>query len=443
MGSVRLASVLLFALTLSIVPLSLPFGPLGWGVHLPLPVDAASRLVVLVEGAAGGALLPGAHPDGGGSGGAVFAESVFGDAVTGGLMPGEAVSQSLPPRDAATPPLLTDVLRLKSGDLFAPGAASLEDAGPRGSVPVGAVPETHMWDRGGLKDALENSRRDGGASGGSTSEDFWVASPPPREFMHLRSGDLSHALPASLPQPEIQTATPAPETGGLGVKTVGPGSHTVVWGDNLWQISRMAGVSVATLAAANHICEEATLHPGQVLTLPAPGSSIPETSPDPASCRTTSPVQVSSPHPQAEPHTDLTSPEHPTLGSQGDMVWPSYGAVTSRFGWRIHPIFGTREFHTGVDIGTRWGAPVVAARTGIVRFVGWKAGYGRLIVVDHGNGLETDYSHLSAALVGAGERVVEGQVIGRVGNTGWSTGPHLLFEVRRDGVPLDPFRYLR
>jgi len=119
------------------------------------------------------------------------------------------------------------------------------------------------------------------------------------------------------------------------------------------------------------------------------------------------------------------------------------GIVTSRFGWRIHPIFGGREFHTGMDIATRWGSPVIAARGGVVRFVGWKSGYGRIVIVDHGDGMETAYSHLSAAVVNPGQRVEQGQAIGRIGSTGWSTGPHLLFEVRRNGVAVDPARYLR
>jgi len=124
------------------------------------------------------------------------------------------------------------------------------------------------------------------------------------------------------------------------------------------------------------------------------------------------------------------------------LLWPSRGIVTSRFGWRVHPIFGGREFHTGVDIATRYGSPVVAARAGVVRFVGWKSGYGRIIVIAHGGGIETAYSHLSAALVNPGQRVAQGQMIGRIGSSGWSTGPHLFFEVRRNGVPMDPARYL-
>lgn len=129
-------------------------------------------------------------------------------------------------------------------------------------------------------------------------------------------------------------------------------------------------------------------------------------------------------------------------GRRARLVWPARGAVTSPFGWRIHPIFGTREFHTGIDIAGRSGAAVAAAYPGTVRFVGWKSGYGQLVVVYHGGGLETAYSHLSAASVELGAHVEQDQEIGRIGSTGWSTGPHLLFEVFEHGIPRDPVGYL-
>jgi hypothetical protein len=195
-----------------------------------------------------------------------------------------------------------------------------------------------------------------------------------------------------------------------------PGTHMVAWGDTLWEISREAGVSIMTLAAANHMCEDDPLIPGRILALPAPGSPEPKIS---------------------------TTEECARVIAQGaDIGWPAFGRITSRFGWRIHPIFRTREFHTGVDIASGWGAPVRAAKGGVVHFVGWMIGYGRLIVVDHGNGLQTFYAHLSTALVHVGARVEQGELIGRVGSTGWSTGPHLFFEVRRYGVPLDPLRLM-
>lgn len=131
-----------------------------------------------------------------------------------------------------------------------------------------------------------------------------------------------------------------------------------------------------------------------------------------------------------------------SAGRRLRLLWPTRGIITSPFGWRIHPIFGTREFHTGIDIAGPMGTPVAAAYPGTVQFVGWKGGYGRLVIVYHGGGLETAYSHLSAASVQPGARVEQGQQIGRIGSTGWSTGPHLLFEVFENGVPRDPAGYL-
>ncbi len=126
-----------------------------------------------------------------------------------------------------------------------------------------------------------------------------------------------------------------------------------------------------------------------------------------------------------------------TLGN-GLLVWPVSGRISSGYGWRIHPIFGTREFHTGIDIAAPWGTPIEAAADGTVLFTGWMRGYGMLVILDHGNGLSTTYSHLSSYSVHVGQRVKRGQVIARIGSTGWSTGPHLFFEVRENGRPVNP-----
>lgn len=122
----------------------------------------------------------------------------------------------------------------------------------------------------------------------------------------------------------------------------------------------------------------------------------------------------------------------------GALLRPVPGPITSGYGWRTHPIFGTREFHTGIDIAAPYGTPVQAAHDGGVIFNGWMRGYGLLVILDRGGGLTTTYSHLSASLVHVGDRVVRGAVIARIGSTGWSTGPHLFFEVREDGRPIDP-----
>ena len=122
----------------------------------------------------------------------------------------------------------------------------------------------------------------------------------------------------------------------------------------------------------------------------------------------------------------------------GSFDWPARGPITSGFGWRIDPFIHRRALHTGIDIAAPMGTPVEAAESGTVLYVGWMTGYGNMVVLDHGNGVSTVYAHLSAYLVRVGESVAKGQVIARVGRTGWTTGPHLHFEVRQDGQPIDP-----
>jgi murein DD-endopeptidase MepM/ murein hydrolase activator NlpD len=131
----------------------------------------------------------------------------------------------------------------------------------------------------------------------------------------------------------------------------------------------------------------------------------------------------------------------PTGG--GQLAWPAAGPVTSPYGWRTHPIFGDQRLHAGIDIGASYGAPVVAASDGTVVYVGAMSGYGNVVVVDHGGGLSTTYNHLSAFHVGSGQSVSRGSQVGAVGCTGYCTGPHLHFEVRVNGSPVDPMPYLR
>lgn len=132
---------------------------------------------------------------------------------------------------------------------------------------------------------------------------------------------------------------------------------------------------------------------------------------------------------------------HSAIGG-GQLLWPAVGPVTSPFGWRIHPIFHTREFHPGIDIGAPYGATVSAADAGIVEFAGTMSGYGNVLVIDHGGGLATLYAHLSAYSVSVGQEVGRGAPIANVGCTGWCTGPHLHFEVRISGRPVDPMPFL-
>lgn len=124
----------------------------------------------------------------------------------------------------------------------------------------------------------------------------------------------------------------------------------------------------------------------------------------------------------------------------GRFLWPARGTFTSPFGMRRHPIFGIRRMHTGQDIAAPYRAPVIAAADGRVLYVGWFGGYGKIVVLDHGAGVSTLYAHLSQFLVRQGGIVRRGQQIGRVGSTGYSTGPHVHFEIRVDGRPIDPAR---
>ena len=122
--------------------------------------------------------------------------------------------------------------------------------------------------------------------------------------------------------------------------------------------------------------------------------------------------------------------------SASGLAWPVGGPVTSPFGWR----WG--RLHQGIDIAASTGTPIHAAAAGTVIYCGWEDGYGNFVVIDHGGNLATAYGHQSAIAVACGQSVAQGQVIGYVGSTGHSTGPHLHFEVRVDGNPVDPMGYL-
>lgn len=130
------------------------------------------------------------------------------------------------------------------------------------------------------------------------------------------------------------------------------------------------------------------------------------------------------------------------LRGTGVMSLPVDAPVTSGFGYRVHPILGYRRFHAGIDFGASYGTVIRAADSGTVIFAGWYGGYGRAVIIDHGNNLTTLYGHTSEVYVTEGQAVQRGQPIAAVGATGLATGPHLHFEVRVNGEPVDPANYL-
>ncbi|HIE53973.1 MAG TPA: M23 family metallopeptidase [Chromatiaceae bacterium] len=225
-------------------------------------------------------------------------------------------------------------------------------------------------------------------------------------------------------------------------------------GDTLTSISRRYGITVEYLQASNRIVDPRKLRAGTVILLPQGGviHEVKEgqTLGDIASSYGVSELDIIAandlrglplpgeklliPHPTVIPWLEALE-----LGWRPDaaFIWPLRGRLTSLFGPRVHPIFGTPDFHTGIDFAVPEGTPVHAA-AGTVSFAG-ERGYG--LLVEH-RGFSTYYAHLSRILVEAGQFVEQGQVIALSGNTGLSTGPHLHFEIRRSGKPVDPLPWL-
>ncbi|ODH00387.1 peptidase M23 [Nostoc sp. KVJ20] len=144
----------------------------------------------------------------------------------------------------------------------------------------------------------------------------------------------------------------------------------------------------------------------------------------------------------AEAQAKTNSRTSVIIRGTGVMAYPSNASTSSPFGWRMHPVLGYRRFHAGLDFAASYGSTIRAADSGTVIFAGWYGGYGKAVIIDHGNGITTLYGHSSELYVADGQAVERGQAIAAVGSTGLSTGPHLHFEVRRNGTPVDPTNYL-
>ncbi|MEW6621878.1 MAG: peptidoglycan DD-metalloendopeptidase family protein [Bacillota bacterium] len=133
------------------------------------------------------------------------------------------------------------------------------------------------------------------------------------------------------------------------------------------------------------------------------------------------------------------------LAPTGKFAWPTpgYTRITSDYGMRVHPILKTRSMHTGIDIAAPNGSKAVAGEVGEVIYAGWFGGYGWTVVLDHGGGISSMYPHLSKITVKEGQIVGRGEEVGKVGTSGLSTGPHIHFEVRKEGDPINPWPYLK
>ncbi len=134
--------------------------------------------------------------------------------------------------------------------------------------------------------------------------------------------------------------------------------------------------------------------------------------------------------------------EKDALTKATPSIWPTFGYMTAGFGERLHPVYGKKEFHRGIDIANHPGTSVYAAAYGRIEFAGWKDGYGYTIIIDHGYGYKTKYAHLKNIYVKVGTYVRRGELIGTIGSTGLTTGPHLHYEVLVTDKPVNPWGYL-
>jgi murein DD-endopeptidase MepM/ murein hydrolase activator NlpD len=185
--------------------------------------------------------------------------------------------------------------------------------------------------------------------------------------------------------------------------------------DTLSGIAADHGVTVDKIIEANAEFDPGALQPGQLVLVPG-----------------------------GEPTARRMVASRGNGGRSGShkLAWPAWGPLTDPFGWRIHPVYGTKSFHDGMDIGVESGTQVAAAASGTVTMAERYGGYGLMVRLEHGGGLVTQYAHLSEFAVKVGQHVNGGELIGYSGNTGVSTGPHLHFMVIVDGSPVDPIDWL-
>jgi murein DD-endopeptidase MepM/ murein hydrolase activator NlpD len=209
----------------------------------------------------------------------------------------------------------------------------------------------------------------------------------------------------------------AKATGGSLVVTLGEGQ-------TLWSLARAHGVSVDAIVEANGLADASRVRAGRQLVIPgrtaAAGSG-----------------RVTTARTSAQRAEEVfTKASSAAVRMARGFLWPARGQLTSRFGWRRW------RHHDGIDIAAPYGSPIYAARPGRVIFAGWYYAYGRAVIIDHGDGVQTLYGHASQLLVSTGAAVGQGQLIARVGASGRATGPHVHFEVRVNGKVVNPMKYM-
>ena len=255
-------------------------------------------------------------------------------------------------------------------------------------------------------------------------------------------------------------------------------AYVVASGDSLWSIASAQNIEVDTIFGSNDLKSPDRLRPGMTLRIPNQDglfyrikkgetldkiakkygisiSRIGKSNPGLGSgLKEGTEIFLPGARPEAveeEPAAKAPSKPAARIGAREPVIrsfsrsyrWPVVGKINSPFGWRRHPVTRRRDFHTGLDIKAPRGRGIAASKAGKVAYSGWMGGYGRVLVVDHGDGFSSLYAHCSSLMVGQGQRVSQGQTVATVGTSGRTTGPHLHFEVRRGQTPVNPLSLLR